>query len=181
MVQTRWGRIARLFAPFGDPDVIFTPESIWPMWLRHAGIHGSLILEASIPILLAIPRTCLLGFLAGFALHFFLGVCFFWHFTPMLWAVFVLFAPPVVIERVAGVTASALSRLREGVARFGVPLTPASALALSALRTPAAAQPTPTTKNARPARPGKARWRWSWQTRACPEKLSQTPSVFKNG
>jgi hypothetical protein len=116
MVQTRWGRIARLFAPFGDPDVIFTPESTWPMWLRHAGIHGSLILEASIPILLAIPRTWLLGFLAGFALHFFLGVCFFWHFTPMLWAVFVLFAPPVVIERVAGVTASALSRLREGVA-----------------------------------------------------------------
>jgi len=118
-----WWCIARLAAPFGDPDVLFMPESAWPMWLRNVGIYGSLVIEASIPFLLAIPRTWLLGFLAGFALHFFLGVCFFWHFTPMLWAVFFLFAPPVVIERVAGTTASAMSRLREYIADFGLSLT----------------------------------------------------------
>jgi len=118
-----WWCIANLVAPFGDPDVLFMPESAWPMWLRNAGIYGSLAIEVSIPILLAIPRTWLLAFLAGFALHFFLGACFFWHFTPMLWAVFFLFAPPLVIERVAGVTASAMSRLRECFAYFGLPLT----------------------------------------------------------
>lgn len=56
-------------------------------------VGSSLALEIAIPILLVIRRTAHWGFLAGFVLHFFLGVFYFWHFTPMLYCLFVLFLP----------------------------------------------------------------------------------------
>ncbi len=56
-------------------------------------IGSSLALEVAIPVLLVIRRTAFWGFFAGWAFHFFLGVFYFWHFTPMLYSLFLLFLP----------------------------------------------------------------------------------------
>ncbi len=116
-----WNCMARFASPFGDPDAIFMPLSEWPQWIRHAGIWGSLIVEASVPIFFFFRRAWLAGFAAGFALHFFLAACFFWHFTPLLWALYLLFAPREVIDAVAGLGRDLTVRVRDGLTRIGLP------------------------------------------------------------
>ncbi len=68
------------------------PESV-----RHGAawffVFASVAMEIAIPVFLAARRTAYWGFFAGFAFHFFLGIFYFWHFTPMLYALFLLFLP----------------------------------------------------------------------------------------
>lgn len=123
-----WNCMARFASPFGDPDQLFMPLSEWPTWIRHAGIWGSLIVEASVPILFFMRRTWLAGFVAGFALHFFLAACFFWHFTPLLWALYLLFAPREVIDAVAAFGSDLTTRARDLLTRIGVPASDRQAL-----------------------------------------------------
>jgi hypothetical protein len=54
---------------------------------------GSLLLEGLVPVLLAVRRFNLLGVCLGFGFHLFLGIFFWWHFSPLQFALYFLFLP----------------------------------------------------------------------------------------
>lgn len=64
-------------------------------WFRHVSIFGSLGIELLIPILLVTPRLAWTGAILGIAFHFLLGFFYFWHFTPLVYAMYILFLPGV--------------------------------------------------------------------------------------
>ncbi|MDQ8184000.1 hypothetical protein [Pelagicoccus sp. SDUM812002] len=76
-------------------------------WFRQTSIFSSLGIELLIPVLLLIPRLAWIGAILGLVFHFLLGFFYFWHFTPVLYAMYILFLPETfqnrlfsVIERV---------------------------------------------------------------------------------
>jgi len=67
---------------------------------RYINIYSSLILEMLIPILLLWRRFAWIGCLLGILLHGALGFVYFWHFTPMLYALYILFLPDSFIDKI---------------------------------------------------------------------------------
>ena len=67
---------------------------------RYISIYTSLILELLIPILLLCRRLSWIGCLLGIVLHGSLGLVYFWHFTPMLYALYVLFLPNSFFDKI---------------------------------------------------------------------------------
>lgn len=61
--------------------------------LRYASIYASLTLEILIPFFLLNRRLSWVGCLLGVILHGTLGFIYFWHFSPMLYALYILFLP----------------------------------------------------------------------------------------
>lgn len=62
-------------------------------WFRYSSIYASLIVETLIPILLMNRRSAWVACLIGIFFHFLLGFLYFWHFTPLLYALYLLFLP----------------------------------------------------------------------------------------
>ena len=75
---------AQLFSGFSSKNI---------MLLKYGSIYMSLLLEMLIPLLLLHRRFAWIGCLLGILLHGALGFIYFWHFTPLLYALFVLFLP----------------------------------------------------------------------------------------
>jgi hypothetical protein len=81
-------------------------------WLEHGVIYGTAVTELSIPVLLCFRRTRRAGVLLGLAFHTILALDYshqFFDFSSMLFALFVLFLPPMagtwVGERVGSLRA----------------------------------------------------------------------------
>ncbi|MCW5515561.1 hypothetical protein [Muriicola sp. Z0-33] len=69
-------------------------------FLKHISIYASLVLEMLIPIFLLFRRFSWIGCLLGILMHGILGFIYFWHFTPMLFALYVLFLPNSFFDRI---------------------------------------------------------------------------------
>ena len=68
--------------------------------LKFFNIYSSLILETLIPILLLWRRFAWIGCLLGVVLHGTLGFVYFWHFTPLLYALYILFLPDAFFDKI---------------------------------------------------------------------------------
>ncbi|MFP8874172.1 MAG: HTTM domain-containing protein [Myxococcota bacterium] len=64
-------------------------------------IFGSLAIEASVPVLLCIPRTRMWGVILGFIFHGFLGLGYF-HFSTGVIALLILFIPTSALDHAFG-------------------------------------------------------------------------------
>ena len=67
-------------------------------FMRYGAILGSLVAETLIPVFLCLRGRALFGILLGTCFHFGLGYHFFWHFTPMLFALYFLFVPAETLK-----------------------------------------------------------------------------------
>lgn len=68
--------------------------------LKYFSIYSSLVLETLIPILLLWRRFSWVGCFLGIVLHSTLGFVYFWHFTPLLYALYILFLPDVFYDKI---------------------------------------------------------------------------------
>jgi len=106
--------LAGLLARFGATDL--------PSWMGHAGIAGTLLIEAGIPLCLAFTRTRAIGVVMGLAFHFVLaqyphrGL---FSFSSTLYAVLFLFTSPDLTREIGASLVALRSRLG-GPARLRV-------------------------------------------------------------
>ena len=77
------------------------------------GIWSTLVLETAIPLLLVFRRTALLGALLGVAFHGFLGFVYWWHFSALLYALYVLFLPGAAMHAIADAIEDIARRIGE--------------------------------------------------------------------
>lgn len=63
------------------------------LFIKYFNIYTSLVLETLIPVFLLHRRFAWVGCLLGIVLHGTLGFVYFWHFTPLLYALYVIFLP----------------------------------------------------------------------------------------
>ncbi|KKN08434.1 hypothetical protein LCGC14_1056750 [marine sediment metagenome] len=83
-------------------------------FLKYFNIYSSLLLEMLIPILLLHRKFAWLGCFLGIVLHATLGFVYFWHFTPLLYALYVLFLPDVFYTKIFGLYRNS-QMLRKGI------------------------------------------------------------------
>ncbi|HEU0033969.1 MAG TPA: hypothetical protein VFQ53_25250 [Kofleriaceae bacterium] len=98
------------------------------------GIWSTLIIETAIPLLLVFRRTALHGALLGVAFHGFLGFVYWWHFSPLLYALYILFLPGDAVHAIADSLAGIVRRRPEWLQR-GLELALAIGFPILALAT----------------------------------------------
>jgi len=104
IVVYAFAALAKMNAAFLDPasscatwilrqGVWFAPSLLAGRWWAEAAIWGTVLTEAALPILLAIPRTRLLALVLGIGFHTVLALAGNVPFTALAFAFFVAFLP----------------------------------------------------------------------------------------
>lgn len=91
-------------------------------WALHTAVVGTLLIEAGLPVLLAVRRTRLLAIAGGWVFHLMLGFNGYWDFSMAASAYYAAFVPERILagaHRVVGERAG-LRRLREAAERVSV-------------------------------------------------------------
>lgn len=93
------------------------PTAPWAIW---AAILGTLLIEGTLPLLLLLRPTRLMGCAAGWLFHLVLGFNGYWDFSMMAAAYYVAFVPARVLEggRLAAQSSSRIARFRAATARI---------------------------------------------------------------
>jgi hypothetical protein len=86
-------------------------------FMQYASIWGTVIVEATIPLLLLRSRTRVIGICVGFCFHFVLGFEDYYDFTAMMYAGLFLFLPMPTIDTVR----SAMNDIRKGLPILRIP------------------------------------------------------------
>lgn len=95
--------VQRVAYPFGLDQAL---------WVHHAAIYGTYIVEGAAMVMLCIPRLRYFGILIGMPLHWLIGfVDYSWYvnYSSLVFALYVLFLPPEFAVRLAGI----FSRIKE--------------------------------------------------------------------
>ena len=92
------------------------PLADWALW---TAILGTLLIEAALPLLLAVPRTRVLALCGGWVFHLMLGWNGYWDFSMVAVPYYVAFVPPRLLAggQAALAGSSGLGRLREWAIR----------------------------------------------------------------
>lgn len=93
-LQSSW---ASRLAEFYCHDIGFKSERVIKA-MSLIGIYGTLLAEASIPVVLLSPQAVMLGVCCGILFHFVIGLMEVMHFSTVMYACLLAFVPPWAVD-----------------------------------------------------------------------------------